>query len=186
MTRHWWAGLTAVPMILLATVLAGCAAAADDGGGVATAGRTSAGPSASPTVAADEEERRQQFIDCMQAEGVEVEVEGDAGSGKSGIRARQGQDGNSDMKAAMEKCRQFMPNGGEAPKLSAEDIEKMREYAACMRANGVPNFPDPDPETGGIKIESQPGDGLDKDSLKEAEEKCKDKQPNIGGAKGGK
>lgn len=33
------------------------------------------------------------------------------------------------------------------PPATAEELTKAKAYTACMRANGVANFPDPDPKT---------------------------------------
>jgi hypothetical protein len=65
--------------------------------------------------------------------------------------------------------------------------EKMRQFAKCMRDNGVENFPDPQ-EDGGIMIQGGgPGstDGLNPDdpTFKAAQEKCQSLLPN-GGAGG--
>jgi len=68
----------------------------------------------------------------------------------------------------MEKCREFLPDGGDPPKPSAEDLAKAREYAKCIREHGVSGFPDPDPETGGFHIGPDQADGL-KDLAKVSE-----------------
>lgn len=179
--------LTAVPLLLLAG-LAACAGGGDEGPGVATVGNN-ASASASPdpsAPAADDEERKRQFTDCMRGEGVEVD-DFKAEGGAVAIRADKQQ-----VQKAMEKCRKYLPNGGEPPKLSPADIDKMREYAKCMRENGVPDFPDPDPETGQIirrGTASGSGSGsttdLDKNDITAADEKCRDKLPQIqkGGGK---
>jgi hypothetical protein len=72
-------------------------------------------------------------------------------------------------------------------KPNPEMQEKMRQFAKCMRDNGVENFPDPQ-EDGGIMIQGGgPGstDGLNPDdpTFKAAQEKCQSLLPN-GGAGG--
>jgi hypothetical protein len=170
--------LTAVPLLLL-TALAACGGGGEEGPGVATAGNgASASASPDPSApAADEEERKQQFTDCMRAEGVDMDDIRSEGGGVA-IRADKGK-----TQAAMEKCRKYLPNGGEQPQLSPEDVEKMRQYAKCMRENGLPDFPDPDPETGGFGLGAMPGKS--KQDFEKADEKCKDKLPEIrkGGGK---
>jgi hypothetical protein len=53
------------------------------------------------------------------------------------------------MVAAQESCSSILPAIPESvlelrkPKLSAEQIEVRRQYAACMQRNGAPDFPDP-------------------------------------------
>jgi hypothetical protein len=166
--------LVAVPLLLLAALTA-CSGDGEEGPGVATVGNN-ASASASPdpsAPAADEEERKRQFTDCMRAEGVEID-DFKTDGGEVAIRADK-----KETEAAMQKCRQYLPNGGEPPKLSSEDIEKMREYAQCMRENGAPEFPDPDPETGRVEIGSGAAGGLSKDDIRKADEKCQDKLPQI-------
>lgn len=170
--------LTAVPLVLLAA-LAACGGNGEEGPDVATVGNgATASASADPSAPAqDEEERKRQFTECMRAEGVDMD---DMRTGEGGVAIRADK---AEMSAAMEKCRKYLPNGGEPPKLSPEDVEKMREYAKCMRENGMPDFPDPDPETGAIKNLTVPG--LTKDDFEKADEKCRDKMPEIrkGGGK---
>ena len=90
------------------------------------------------------------------------------------------------FEAAQKACRQYLPNGGEPPKLDAEQLEKMRTYARCMRENGVPDFPDPQPE-GGLRIERGPNSGIDPDSqaFKSAQAACEQYMPRRPGAAGG-
>ncbi|MFJ4791176.1 hypothetical protein [Streptomyces sp. NPDC088794] len=59
-------------------------------------------------------------------------------------------------------------------------FEKALDYAQCMRSNGVPSFPDPQQDTGGVRI--SPGD-VDPNSseYQKAEEACRDKMPQGGG-----
>ncbi|MER6528566.1 hypothetical protein [Streptomyces sp. NPDC001508] len=58
-------------------------------------------------------------------------------------------------------------------------------YSKCMRDNGVPNFPDPQSDSGGIRI--SPQDGLDPNSqaFKEAQQACQDLAPQGSGPGGG-
>ncbi|MFD0748353.1 hypothetical protein ACFQ1L_46225 [Phytohabitans flavus] len=80
------------------------------------------------------------------------------------------------LEAAQEKCKRFMPNGGEPPKVDPERLEQMRQYAKCMRENGVPKFPDPQ-EDGGMRIN---GGEVDPEgpAFKAAEEKCRSVRPD--------
>lgn len=60
----------------------------------------------------------------------------------------------------------------------ADNSTAMVAYAQCMRANGVPDFPDPD-SNGNMRIVAKKGSGLDMDStaFKAASQKCQDKLP---------
>jgi len=48
------------------------------------------------------------------------------------------------LKQAELACKEFMPGGGgPPPTISASQKRQLLRMARCMRANGVPNFPDP-------------------------------------------
>jgi hypothetical protein len=170
--------VVAAPLLVLG--IAGCAKnSADDG--IATVGGPN-GVAATQSALTDEEKLRQ-FAQCMRDNGVDMPDPQTDGGGR--IRIDRGQLGNIDREkamAAMEKCRSLMPNGGARPQLSAEDQEKLREFAQCMRDNGVPDFPDPDPNAGGFGIMGGgPGGRLDPDNpaVQKAMETCQGKLPDI-------
>ena len=53
---------------------------------------------------------------------------------------------SSQFQAAMQACRRYLPGGGPpslSPAQAAEWARAMTKFAVCMRANGVPGFPDP-------------------------------------------
>lgn len=161
----------------LLVVLAGCAE--DPRDGVATAGGAGGDkPSAKPV---DDDEARRQFAECMRDNGVEMDDPEPGQPGRLTVRERTGD--RDKVEKATQKCRKLLPNGGEF-KPSEADLEAMREMAKCMRANGVPDFPDPDPQ-GGIRMKR--GDGVDPDDAKfrAAMEKCREHVPERGPRGGG-
>jgi hypothetical protein len=176
MKRHRLAPLVAAPLYVL---LAAACARPDAGPSVASAngGGGGAGAAASPTPQAsmDRGEQARQFAECMRGEGVDMpdpEV-GEGGKTRMRIGAREGAVDKKTMNAAMEKCRHLLPNGGEPRPLSAEDLERARAHARCMRENGVPDFPDPQPD-GGLRIEVPKGDVT---AFEAAMEKCRQLMP---------
>ena len=80
------------------------------------------------------------------------------------------------LEAAHQKCKHLMPDGGDLPKPDPAQVESMRQFAKCMRANGVPNFPDPEPD-GKIKIQSFAGVDRDDPAFRAALEKCRQYRP---------
>jgi hypothetical protein len=171
--------------------MAGCAG--DSGGGedVATAGGTPTGSAAADTEqSGDTAEQMRRFAACMRENGIdmpdpEVDGEGRVLMRGPGGGAEGGPPADREkFEAAQQACKQYLPNGGEPPKMSAEDIEKARQFAKCMRENGVPNFPDPQPE-GGIRIEGGPDSGIDPQSqaFKDARAKCEQYMPRRAGGK---
>lgn len=167
--------------VLLAACLgAGCAARAEEpqvasAGGGAT---TSAADTAEDQAVSDED-RMRKFAACMREHGVDLP------DPEPGAPVRIGGPGADQdvLREAMDACRSLMPNGGEPPKLSPEDLEKARAMAACMREHGV-DVPDPDPEGGGA-VRIRPGDGAgipDREALDKALEACRHLGPQLGRA----
>jgi hypothetical protein len=165
--------MLAVPLLVVAA-LGGCAGS-DPEKKVASAG---GGPASSASAAPqDETELRRKFAQCMRAEGVDIPDPGPNG-GIAVPAQKAGEAGSADtkkMEAGLEKCREFLPNGGEPPKLKPEDIAKMRELSKCIRDNGVPEYPDPDPETGTIELTDPATDS----KLQKAFEKCRGVGPDM-------
>ena len=156
--------LIAVPMMLAG--LAGCAQQPDRPQVASAGGRPSAGPSAPP----DEAAKGREFARCMRAEGIEMPDPGPDGmiglpAGRAGDEA-----GMKKMEAAMEKCREFLPDGGEPRKPSPEDLARARDYAKCVREHGQPDFPDPNPETGTFRLKREQADKMK--NLAEIAKKC--------------
>jgi hypothetical protein len=45
--------------------------------------------------------------------------------------------------AAAQACRQYLPNGGQPPALTAEQRQRALAFARCVRQHGITNMPDP-------------------------------------------
>ncbi|MFG3557474.1 hypothetical protein ACGGAQ_24125 [Micromonospora sp. NPDC047557] len=165
--------------VLLALALAGCRAGGDDGDGVATAGGAKTGASASATPVSDSE-RQLDFARCMRENGVDMPDPEPGGRPEFRFGADVDQ---QKVQAAMEKCRDKLPNGGQGAQLNPEQAEQMRTLAKCMRENGVPDFPDPEAD-GRIQI-GQAGKAFDMGdpTMKAALEKCRQYAPQFGGGK---
>jgi len=71
------------------------------------------------------------------------------------------------------------PSGGTRMVMTGGNVTEMTKFAACMRKNGVPNFPDPNAQ-GQISISS--GAGLDPGSaaFQHARQACQKDLPNRG------
>ena len=153
-------GLLLAVGLLPALCLTGCG---DKGGGakkVATGGNgAKASSSAKASSGACDPTK---YAQCMRDNGIpdfpDPEVDADGRIRMSMPQAADGQlIDKTVLDAATAKCKQYMPNGGQPPKLDAKELEQQQKYAKCMRENGVPNFPDPD-ANGGITIQNNPGD----------------------------
>ncbi|MFC0503981.1 hypothetical protein [Micromonospora costi] len=166
-------GLFALPL-LLALTLPACGGSGEEPA-VATAGGGGAQPaSASPAAQLSDDERRLKFTECMRDNGVDVP---DPEPGGDRVFRFDGKTDPAKVEAAMGTCRQYLPNGGEKLKLDPEQVERLRKLAACMRENGVPEFPDPQPD-GGIQLRLDQVNIKDP-KVKAAMEKCRQYAPKI-------
>ncbi|MDX6312829.1 MAG: hypothetical protein QOF84_713 [Streptomyces sp.] len=157
MTRIRLIMLAAVPMSALVFGITGCGGGSDDPG-VATA-RTSGG--ASQSSGADTVQQAQKYANCLKDAGVTM-TEGADGT----LEVDKDKTAEKTILDASEKCRNLQPAAAAtgAPQLSADDIEKRRQYASCIRQHGVKEYPDPDPQTGESAIDDDLAQQLKSDS----------------------
>jgi hypothetical protein len=165
-----------VPALVFAVVACGGKKNSD----IATANGATATPTASASLS--DEQRRElalKFAQCMRDHGVQIADPG--GGPDTSVTIGPGQRGAADEKtrAALEACRQYLPNGGALARPDAQQIEQARRLAQCMRDHGVSKFPDPNAD-GAIEL----GDsGIDPNdaTFKAANEACKSLRPGPGG-----
>jgi len=153
--------IAAFVLLLALGPAAACARGGGDDPQVASARTGDATPSAGPAAtAAPDPDAPVKFSRCMRENGITWFPDPGA-DGRMTVRMPPGTD-KAKMDKAQEACKKYAPDGGRPPKLTAADLEMARNMAKCMRANGVPNFPDPNPDGGMIldsrKIGSGPGD----------------------------
>jgi hypothetical protein len=138
--------------IVLGLLLAVSACGGHDGGDeVATAGHTK--PPAAKSATVNEHQQALLFARCMRQHGVDMPDPKFSG-GWVAITVDKGA-GQSKVQAAMAQCKSYLPNGGQPQQMDPKMLEKARKLAACMRAHGLPKFPDPDPN-GGLSIKGGP------------------------------
>jgi hypothetical protein len=178
---------TAVALGTTVLAHAGAAACARSSAnpGIATAGGGTASASAHPSASVDREEQARAFAQCMRDHGVDMpdpDTAGGPGGGNIKITV-SGAPGATD--AAMNACKDKLPNGGNPPSMSPELQEQLRAFAQCMRDHGV-DMPDPDPNSGGLRINASGGPKVSPDdpTFQAAQEACQDKLPGANG-KGG-
>jgi hypothetical protein len=154
-----------VPLLMVALAACGSSGSGDD---VASAGGTR---SSSPAPRAGDDSGLK-FAKCMREHGVDIP---DPEPGKQ-PPVVDGPAGSREHKA-LESCKQFLPSGGEVEKISPEDLEKVRQYAKCMREHGI-DMPDPGPDgslTGGVVT------GDDAAKLDAADKACQSQLPGQHG-----
>jgi hypothetical protein len=93
---------------------------------------------------------------------------------------------SSQFKNAQQACKTLLPNGGKpSAQDQAKELQEELNYATCMRAHGVPSFPDPKISSDGeIEFRVAPRSHVNPGSpqFKAAEEAC---QHLLQGARGG-
>jgi hypothetical protein len=107
--------------------------------------------SQAPGAAASGAPDQEAFVRCMEENGGTVgRVEGPNNGQPNGqVSGAPQSDGEpAKQQQALEKCRQFLPDGGAPQRMSPEQLEQARNLAKCMREAGV-DYPDPDPATAG-------------------------------------
>jgi hypothetical protein len=143
-----------------ALLLGGCGAKTDDGSKVASISTPpkTGGPAAADNSGKSDEDKMREFAKCMREHGVDMPDPKPAGDGKGMAVTLGGGPGDAPkLDAAQSACKHLMPNGGEMKPMSAEELDKVRKEAKCMRDHGV-DMPDPDPSgKGGMRI-GGPGD----------------------------
>ncbi|HEY8481722.1 MAG TPA: hypothetical protein VIL71_17995 [Spirillospora sp.] len=158
----------ALPLALTLTLtLTGCG---DDGGtGVASAGGAKKG--AAESGEPDRHEKALKFAQCMREHGVDME-DPKPGEGVQ-IKIRGNKAEREKGEKALEACRKYSPEADASGPPDPRMQERAREFAECMRENGVKDFPDPDPNQRGIRIERKAGD--DDATFDRAQELCQKK-----------
>ena len=79
------------------------------------------------------------------------------------------------LNSAQEACRKLLPGGGPGSgsnhQISPQEQSQYLKAAACIRAHGIPNFPDPTFSGGGVHVSHQ-GLNLNSPQAHAAEEAC--------------
>lgn len=126
------------------------------------------------------------YAACLNKHGVQVQV---ARTGGLVWEASPGVPGPGSPQAlgAERDCVALVPAGGrdQAPTAAqnAENFALMLRLASCMRAHGVPSFPDPSSSDGRIRLGFSPSDGINPQApaFLAAEKRCKRDSLTLGG-----
>jgi hypothetical protein len=171
--------------LLAAGLIAGCSSGSN-GPGVANVGSsTPAATSSSGGSGGSGRAGALAYSQCMRAHGV-PDFPDPGGNGQIRLQAGPGSDLNpngSRFKAAQLACKSLQPTG--SAQQQAQARANGLKYSQCMRAHGIPDFPDPNPQ-GGLQISMSPGSDLNPDSPRfaAAQRACQKLMPG-GGLDGG-
>ncbi len=116
-------------------------------------------------------DQMREYTKCMREQGIDMpDPEVEDGGVSMSIK-----DGDKEKVDKADKvCKKLLPNGGEPPKPSAEDLDAMRDEAKCLREHGL-DVPDPTMDDPGIKIDA----GDDPDKANRAMEACGDGKGSV-------
>jgi hypothetical protein len=178
----------AAALVACAVVAAGCGGGSGSPGVASIAATTST--TAKPGGDGKASGKNQTFSACMRTHGVPKFPDANS-TGGIAIDANSGVDPSSpQFQAAQKACQKLAPNGGKPPSAAeqAKAQEQALKFSACMRAHGVPNFPDPK-FSGGmtqISIDAKNG-GIDPSSpiFRSAQKTCQKLMPGRPGGPGG-
>jgi hypothetical protein len=150
-TRLWRAAL------VIGGILAICLTAAGCGGGSSTPGVATAPPAAAATTTTSpvpggstQATGLVAYASCIRSHGVPGFPDPDSSGGipKQAVVSAFEAVGNAKAQAAESACRALFPSGGSlsgqpVQTITAQDRQDYLRAAACMRAHGIPDFPDP-------------------------------------------
>ena len=131
------------------------------------------------------------WAQCMRQHGVDVtdpDSKGGVTIQASGTASGPGAKGSpdqgppSEVQAAMNACKQYQPNGGQASRPpNQQQLDAAIKFAQCMRDHGIP-MQDPQVQNGGVAIVGNPDTGVDpsSDQFKQAHQACQHYLPDGG------
>ncbi|MBV9465045.1 MAG: hypothetical protein JO206_14105 [Solirubrobacterales bacterium] len=136
------------------------------------------GSSAPAASSAANAQKGVKFAECMRSNGVSQFPDPGA-SGKLTIEALNGSsiDPNAPaFKQAISACKELEPAGFTGPKVTPQQATARLRFARCIRANGVPDFPDPTPNGPLVDTTRIPSAATDsgRSILNAAMRKCRD------------
>ena len=188
-------------LLALAAFVAACSASPSSSGVVSLATPSpSGGASAAPSESVDPELAIADFEACMKEHGVDVQIaiagpDGGGGptSGEFRAPANAGEaqpnganpGGQPDQRALEEAdkaCRHLLPSGmmGDPDAtMDPEMADKLLDFSKCMRDHGI-DFPDPQFDGGGVRIQMDEGMDPSSERFKDAQEACGDLLPGGG------
>ncbi|MEU8138935.1 hypothetical protein [Streptodolium elevatio] len=137
--------LAALPVA--AALLVG-ACSSDDGKGSEQAAQSPAGAAAGLS----DDERNVKYAECLRENGLDV---ADPPPGQNvQLQIDRSKTDKAMVAEAQENCRPFSPPQSGAGS-GGQDNASGQQFAACMRENGVEEFPDPDPNQRGVRMSAE-------------------------------
>jgi hypothetical protein len=147
------------------------------GNGVAQIGSTQTTTTSSSSSSGSPSDRRGAlvaFSACMRKHGVPNFPDPKAVGHGYGLTIGNEMANSPQFKNAEQVCKKLLPNGGAPPaQEQAKQLQEALKYAACIRAHGMPDYPDPKVHGGGIEM----GEAPDSPQFKIAQKACQQLAP---------
>lgn len=162
-------GATGAALVLgaLALFAAGCGGTSPSGG-VARIGSSTSSSASTPTSTPSAESggagsgsaqlasKAVAYGNCMRTHGVPGYPDPKVSVHGNGVSVAVAALPGPKFKPAQQACRKLLPSGGPGenarPPLTAREQSQVLKFAACIRAHGVPNLPDPTFSGGGVHL----------------------------------
>lgn len=125
------------------------------------------------------------YSQCMRDNGITAFPDPQEGSGGGGLELPDDIDPDSDaFAAAAEACEEHMPGVPPEDEIDPDLFAALLDYAECMRAAGIEDFPDPE-EDGLFVHFDEVGIDPDSDDYQAALDTCEDRRPDGGALEDG-
>ncbi len=167
-------------LALVALISAGCSDGSAENGNTGTGSSTANGSSGGASQNTTNPDKSVRFADCMRENGVSEFPDPNASGGdQEFVDGLQSLDQSSAAwKKAIGACKDLQPPGLLGGEATPQEMRERLEFAQCMRANGIEDFPDPTKDGPLIdtrRIPSAAGRGaLDIPGFQAAMEACRD------------
>jgi hypothetical protein len=153
---------TIFALVLAGTLSAGSLVVAGCGGGSEGPGVASVGEGGTTTTAQSGTRDGLRYAACMRSHGVRNFPDPDTNGVTPDVPGMNKR--SPTYLVAARECRAYAAGGQLTAQQEAELQQRMLRFASCMRAHGVPAFPDPVVGNGRIDMRLPNGQGLDRDS----------------------
>ncbi|MFB7936871.1 hypothetical protein [Streptomyces sp. NPDC056049] len=122
------------------------------------------------------------YYRCLEANGVVLEKRDDGQ-----LRVDKDVNKPAAMTAAQVKCQDQLPTAAPSSTATvpAEFLAKAKELSACLRKNGFPAYPEPDPATGDVNLTDEQRDQTRTPKFQDALAKCAPAEAATGDVVGG-
>jgi hypothetical protein len=176
--------VAAAPVLAAAALLAAGCGGGSKAPGIANIGTSTTDSSSSSGGSGSDGTKARNgaaFSSCMRAHGIR-NFPDPSSSGNLEINPSMGINPDSaTFQAAQKACQKKLDIKPPSAAEQARMQEQALKFSACMRAHGVPKFPDPTFSNGGMRVKIEAGSGIDPSSpqFQAAQKACQDLIPGA-------